>query len=93
MIPPEFERATGAQLAPGIKRLERTRPVFKPPYGFTIEVDAIDPEYTLGDLETRKGEIRERLQAGGVFSLPAPYDEQLQCEVPPKSKYSSRFLV
>ena len=22
-----------------------------------------------------------------------PYDEQLQCEVPPKSKYSSRFLV
>jgi len=22
-----------------------------------------------------------------------PYEEQLQCEVPPNSKYSSRFLV
>ena len=77
-ILPEFERATGAQLAPGIKLLVRARPVFKPLYGFTIEVDAIDPEYTLGDLEARKREIRERLQAEGVIAankrLPAPWD-------------------
>jgi exodeoxyribonuclease VII large subunit len=77
-ILPEFERATGAQLAPGIKLLVRARPVFKPLYGFTIEVDAIDPEYTLGDLEARKREIRERLQAEGVFAankrLPPPWD-------------------
>ena len=77
-ILPEFERATGAQLAPGIKLLVRARPVFKPLHGFSIEVDAIDPEYTLGDLEARKREIRERLQAEGVFSankrLAAPWD-------------------
>jgi len=77
-ILPEFERATGAQLAPGIKLLVRARPVFKPLHGFTIEIDAIDPEYTLGDLEARKREIRERLQAEGVFAankrLPAPWD-------------------
>jgi exodeoxyribonuclease VII large subunit len=77
-ILPEFERATGAQLAPGIKLLVRARPVFKPLYGFTIEVDAIDPEYTLGDLEARKREIRERLQTEGVFTankrLTAPWD-------------------
>ena len=77
-ILPEFERATGAQLAPGIKLLVRARPVFKPSHGFSIEVDAIDPEYTLGDLEARKREIRERLQAEGVFSankrLAAPWD-------------------
>lgn len=77
-ILPEFERATGAQLAPGIKLLVRARPVFKPLHGFTMEVDAIDPEYTLGDLEARKREIRERLQAEGVFAankaLPAPWD-------------------
>jgi exodeoxyribonuclease VII large subunit len=77
-ILPEFERATGAQLAPGIKLLVRARPVFKPLHGFTIEVDAIDPEYTLGDLEARKREIRERLQAEGLFTankgLPAPWD-------------------
>lgn len=75
---PEFERTTGAQLAPGIKLLVRARPIFKPIHGFTIEVDAIDPEYTLGDLEARKRVIRERLQAEGVFAankkLPAPWD-------------------
>lgn len=77
-ILPEFERTTGAQLAPGIKLLVRARPVFKSQYGFNLEVDAIDPEYTLGDLEARKREIRERLQAEGVFDankrLTAPWD-------------------
>ncbi len=77
-ILPEFERATGVQLAPGIKLLIRARPVFKALHGFSIEVDAIDPEYTLGDLEARKREIRERLQAESVFaankSIPAPWD-------------------
>lgn len=77
-ILPEFERATGAQLAPGIKLLVRARPVFKALHGFSIEIDAIDPEYTLGDLEARKREIRERLQAEGVFTankqLPSPWD-------------------
>jgi exodeoxyribonuclease VII large subunit len=77
-ILPEFERATGANLAAGIKLLVRARPVFKPMHGFTLEIDAIDPQYTLGDLEARKREIRERLQAEGVFSvnkqLPAPWD-------------------
>lgn len=75
---PEFERATGAQLAPGIKLLVRARPVFKPLHGFTLEIDAIDSEYTLGDLEARKREIRERLMLEGVFAankqLPAPWD-------------------
>ena len=77
-ILPEFERATGAQLAPGIKLLVRARPVFKPLHGFSIEIDAIDPEYTLGDLEAKKREIRERLQLEGVFTAnkqrPQPWD-------------------
>lgn len=77
-ILPEFERATGAELASGIKLLVRARPVFKPLHGFSIEIDAIDSEYTLGDLEARKREIRERLQVEGVFTankkLPIPWD-------------------
>ena len=56
----------------------RARPVFKPLHGFTLEIDAIDSEYTLGDLEARKREIRERLMLEGVFAankqLPAPWD-------------------
>jgi exodeoxyribonuclease VII large subunit len=79
-ILPEFERATGASLGPGIKLLLRARPVFKPQYGFSLEIDAIDSGYTLGDLEARKREIRERLQREGLFGrqqqLAVPWDYQ-----------------
>ena len=77
-ILPEFERATGAQIGPGIKLLVRAKPVFKAQFGFSVEIDAIDPDYTLGDLEARKREIRERLQREGLFELnrqlPSPWD-------------------
>jgi exodeoxyribonuclease VII large subunit len=77
-ILPAFEQATGASLAPGIKLLVHARPVYKPQYGFSLEIDAIDPEYTLGDLEARKREIRLRLKQEGLFErnrcLPAPWD-------------------
>jgi len=77
-ILPVFQQATGVELATGIKLLVRARPVFKPAHGFSLEIDAIDSDYTLGDLEARKREIRERLQAQGVFGanrqLPAPWD-------------------
>jgi exodeoxyribonuclease VII large subunit len=77
-ILPAFQAATGVQLGPGIKLLVRARPVFKAQYGFSLEIDAIDAEYTLGDLEARKREIRERLQREGLFELnqklPRPWD-------------------
>ena len=77
-ILPEFEQATGATLGPGIKLLVRARPVFKPQYGFSLELDAIDSGYTLGDLEARKREIRERLQREGLYArqkqLAPPWD-------------------
>jgi exodeoxyribonuclease VII large subunit len=77
-ILPEFERATGANVGPGIKLLVRARPVFKPLHGFSIEIDAIDPDYTLGDLEAKKRDIRARLQQDGIFEanrkLANPWD-------------------
>jgi exodeoxyribonuclease VII large subunit len=77
-IIPEFERATGAQLAPGIKLLVLAKPVFKAQYGFSIEVTGIDASYTIGDLEAQKRKIREQLQVEGLFErnkqLPPPWD-------------------
>lgn len=74
----QFRQATGADLDAGIKVLLRARPVFKPQFGFSLEVDGIDPSYTLGDLEAKKREIRERLRKEGLFdrnrALPAPWD-------------------
>lgn len=47
-ILPESEKATGAVIGAGIKLLVRARPVFNAQYGFSLEIDAIDPDYTLG---------------------------------------------
>lgn len=88
-ILPEFERATGATLGPGIKLLVRARPVFKPQYGFSLELDAIDSGYTLGDLEASKREIRERLQREGLYArqkqLAPPWDYQQVLVIAPEA--------
>lgn len=77
-ILPVFERATGVQLAPGLKLLLRARPVFKGLHGFSLEIDAIDEQFTLGDFEVRKNEIREKLKAEDLYTanknLPRPWD-------------------
>ena len=87
-ILPEFEKATGAIVGDGIKLLVRARPVFKAQYGFTLEIDAIDPAYTLGDLEAKKKEIRDRLHRDGVFNLnrqlPPPWDFRTVLVVAPQ---------
>jgi exodeoxyribonuclease VII large subunit len=68
-IVPAFEQATGMVLGAGIKLLLRARPTLHPLYGLSLVIDAIDPDYTLGDLEARKREIRQRLQREGLFEL------------------------
>jgi len=77
IIPP-FEKATGVVLGGGIKLLVRAKPTMHAVYGMSLVIDAIDPEYTLGDLEAKKREIRARLKADGVFDmnrqLDAPWD-------------------
>ncbi len=77
-IVPAFERATGVILGAGIKLLLRAKPTFSGQYGLSLVIDAIDPDYTLGDLEAKKREIRSRLQREGLTelnrSLPPPWD-------------------
>ncbi len=87
-ILPEFEKATGAVIGAGIKLLVLARPVFHAQFGFSLEIEAIDPEYTLGDLEARKREIRERLQREGVYEhnrrLEPPWDYRCVLVVAPE---------
>jgi exodeoxyribonuclease VII large subunit len=66
-ILPAFTRATGAELAPGVRLLVRARPEVHPVFGLSLVVDTIDPSYTLGELEARRREIRARLKAEGLF--------------------------
>lgn len=77
-IVPVFERTTGAVLSAGIKLLIRAKPTFHSQYGFSLVIEEIDPDYTLGDLEAKKREIRARLKQEGLFdanrALPQPWD-------------------
>ncbi|PNG50543.1 MULTISPECIES: exodeoxyribonuclease VII large subunit [unclassified Variovorax] len=77
-ILPQFQEATGAMLAPGIKLLVFARPVFKAQYGFSLDITSIDPSYTVGDLEAQKRKIRARLKEEELFErnrrLPSPWD-------------------
>lgn len=87
-ILPQFEKATGAVLGAGIKLRVLAQPVFHAQYGFSVQIEAIDPEYTLGDMEARKREIRERLQREGVFDnnkrLLPPWDYRCVLVVAPQ---------
>lgn len=82
-----FQKATGVRLAAGIKVLIRAKPDFSAQYGLTLHIDAIDPSYTLGDLEAKKRQIRERLKADGIFDrnrqLPPPWDYRALLVVSP----------
>jgi exodeoxyribonuclease VII large subunit len=84
----DFKRATGADLDAGIKVLIRAKPVFAAKFGFSLEIDDIDPAYTLGDLEARRREIRARLKKEGLFErnrrLPAPWDFQSVLVIAPQ---------
>lgn len=76
-------------LGPGIKLLVRAKPTFHEVYGLSLVIDAIDPDYTLGDLEARKKEIRARLQREGVFDrnkqLQRPWDYRQVLVLAPQS--------
>lgn len=88
-----FQRATGVRLAAGIKVLLRAKPEFSAQFGLTLHVDAIDPSFTLGDLEARKRQIRQQLKADGIFDrnrqLPAPWDYRALLVVSPRARQAS----
>ncbi|MDO9714334.1 exodeoxyribonuclease VII large subunit [Paracraurococcus lichenis] len=70
--------AVGLRLEPGAKVLVRITSRLDANYGYSVEIEDIDPSYSLGDLKARTEAIRRRLQAAGLWqgnrSLPRPGD-------------------
>lgn len=64
-----FWRASGGDIEAGIKILTYIRATFHPVFGLSGLIIAIDPNYTLGDLEARRRAIWERLQSEGVADM------------------------
>ncbi|WP_415912833.1 exodeoxyribonuclease VII large subunit [Neptuniibacter sp. QD37_11] len=65
----KFNTATGMQLKSGMKILCNVKVQFSPQYGFSLQMLDIDPNYTLGDMEAKLKEIRDRLANKGLTSL------------------------
>ena len=62
----KFTGQTGIELAAGIKLLVYASPVFKPEYGFSLDIVDIDLNYTLGDMELRLKRICKCLKSEGL---------------------------
>ena len=62
-IKPYFEQQTGETLKVGMKVLLQFTVTFHEVYGYSLNVQDIDPTYTLGDMARRRREILQQLEA------------------------------
>ena len=80
-IAPYFESVTGSPIQEGMVILVEVQPTYSQLYGFSLIINDIDPEYSLGLKELERQKTIERLQSEGLMdlqkelALPAlPYD-------------------
>ena len=67
----KFERETGGRLGEGMKILALVQGDFSIQYGFGLTVEDLDPAWSLGEMQRKMAQIRERLAEEGVFELNA----------------------
>lgn len=64
-----FEETTGQPFAAGIKVLLQVSISFSELYGYSLVIQDIDPNYTLGSIAQQRKEIWNRLQREGVAEM------------------------
>jgi exodeoxyribonuclease VII large subunit len=65
----EYANAAGQPLRPGIQVLLLVRVDYHPVYGLSLNVQEIDPSYSLGEMARRRQEVIDRLQTEGLLDL------------------------
>ena len=68
-IAPYFESVTGSPISEGMTVLMEVQVNFNELYGFSLIVNDIDPEYSLGAKELEKQKTIERLTKEGIMDL------------------------
>ena len=85
----KFERESGVELSRDLNVLIKVKAVFSPQYGFSVNIEAIDSSYTLGDIARRYQQILERLTSEGLLNknklLPTPFDIQNVLVIDPEN--------
>ena len=61
-LAPAFAEATGQELQPGLRLLLRVKVTFHEQYGFSLDVLALDPSYTVGELARQRLATLRKLQ-------------------------------
>jgi len=62
-----FKQATGDYPKPGMKILFQATVTYHERWGLALDIQTIDPSFTLGEMERKRREIVERLQKEGLF--------------------------
>ncbi len=65
----KFQKITGDRIAPGMELMLLVRVSFHPQYGFSLNIEDINVEYTLGQYELRKKQTIEQLTREGFMCL------------------------
>lgn len=68
-IAPYFESVTGSPIQEGMVILVEVQPTYSQLYGFSLIINDIDPEYSLGVKEQERQRTIERLQKEGLMGL------------------------
>ena len=68
-LAPYFESVTGSPLSEGMTVLVRVQVSYSQLYGFTLVIDDIDPEFSLGQKEMERQKTIERLVSEGLMDL------------------------
>lgn len=66
-LTPAFERATGQALRPGLKLLLRVQVRYHEQYGLSLDVVALDPSYTVGELALLRLKTLALLEEKGLL--------------------------
>lgn len=69
IIDQRFRSVTGSPLETGMEILASVQVSYHPVYGFSLNIDDIDPEFTLGANERRRQETIERLGREGLLEM------------------------
>lgn len=64
-----FEAETGQPLTAGIRILAQVLVSYHELYGFSLQINDIDPAFTLGEIERQKNATIRRLQEEGVWEM------------------------
>ncbi|MEG1538696.1 MAG: exodeoxyribonuclease VII large subunit [Muribaculaceae bacterium] len=74
-----FEAVTGQQFVSGLKVMVRVSANFHEQFGFSLVINDINPDFTLGDMARQRMEIIRRLTQEGIINM----NRELElCDVP-----------